>query len=152
MDSECFSKNPRLKDPRRDGKGRRPKPGVSSAGAPKSLKRQPATDNDDDVGGPNDSKKSTFMVMRATEEDVNAAFGKDIEGNLAVFSHALAMMATKTLSIHDAWIVDSGCAQHVCNNRSKFVQLNNYCGPPLSCVDASTAPLGVGTDVHFSLP
>ncbi|EDN03770.1 hypothetical protein HCAG_01635 [Histoplasma mississippiense (nom. inval.)] len=144
-DSGCFSKNPRLKDQKRDGKKPRPKPGSSSP-ALKSLKRQPTTDDeDDDVGGPKDSKKPTFMAMRVTEEDVNAAFGKDIEGNLAVTGHTLAMMATKTLSIHDAWIVDSGCAQHVCNNRSKFVQLNNYCGPPLRSVDASTAPLGVGT-------
>ncbi|OJD10622.1 hypothetical protein AJ78_08417 [Emergomyces pasteurianus Ep9510] len=145
-DSECFSKNPRLKDQKRDGKKPRLKPGSSSAGAPKSLKRQPTTDDeDDDVSGPKDSKKPTFMTMRATEEDVNAAFEKDIERNLAEFSHTLAMMTTKTLSIHDAWIVDSGCAQHVCNNRSKFVQLNNYCEPPLRSVDASTAPLGVGT-------
>ncbi|OJD17317.1 hypothetical protein ACJ73_08809 [Blastomyces percursus] len=90
----------------------------SSTGASKSLKRQPTTDDeDDDVGGPKDSMKPTFMVMRATEEDVNAAFGKDIERNLALFSHTLAMMATKTFSIHDSWIVDSGCS-HVYNNKS----------------------------------
>ncbi|KKZ65716.1 hypothetical protein EMCG_08482 [[Emmonsia] crescens] len=72
-DSGCFSKNPGLKDQKRDGKKPRPRLGSSSTGASKSLKRQSTTDDeDDDVGGPKDSKKPTFMVMRATEEDVNS--------------------------------------------------------------------------------
>ncbi|KAK2730927.1 hypothetical protein FQN57_003788, partial [Myotisia sp. PD_48] len=48
IDSECFSKNPRLKDQRRDGKGQRSKPGSSSMGARKLLKRKPATDDEED--------------------------------------------------------------------------------------------------------
>jgi hypothetical protein len=53
-------------------------------------------------------------------------------------------MATKALSISDAWIVDSGCAQHVCNNALRFVKMDKYDGPPLRSVDTSTAPSGIG--------
>ena len=69
----------------------------------------------------------------------------NVEGNFALFDHIPTMMATKTLSIRDAWIVDSGCAQHVCNNASRFVKMAKYHGPPLRSVDTSTAPSGVGT-------
>ncbi|KAJ5829151.1 uncharacterized protein N7525_007404 [Penicillium rubens] len=148
VDSECFSKNPKLRDQKKDGKGQKSKSGNSHTGARKSLKRRPsADDNDDDdnIGGPRDPKKPTFMATKVSGEDVNKAFGKDVEGNLALFNHVPTMMATKTLSIRDAWIVDSGCAQHVCNSASKFVQMDKYHGPPLRSVDASTTPSGVGT-------
>ena len=55
------------------------------------------------------------------------------------------MMAMKALSVRNAWIADSGCAQHVCNNASRFVQMAKYHGPSLRGVDTSTAPSGVGT-------
>jgi hypothetical protein len=61
------------------------------------------------------------MVMMVLEGDVNTAFRKDIKGNLALYNHTFIIMATKTLSIHDAWIIDSGCAQHICNTATKFI-------------------------------
>jgi hypothetical protein len=146
VESECFSKNPRLKDQKKDGKGHKSKPGNSHTAARKPLKRRPSTDGeDDDVGGPKDPKKPTFMATTVSGEDVNKAFGKDVEGNFALFDYIPTMMATKTLSIRDAWIIDSGCAQHVCNNASRSVKVDKYHGPPLRSVDTSTSPLGVGT-------
>ncbi|KAJ5473962.1 hypothetical protein N7475_003528 [Penicillium sp. IBT 31633x] len=145
VDSECFNKNPRLKDQKKDGKSHKSKPGNSHTGARKPLKRRPSTDDEDDVGGPRDPKKPTFMATKVSGEDVNKAFRKDVEGNFALFDHIPTMMATKTLSIRDAWIVDSGCAQHVCNNASRFVKMDKYHGPPLRSVDTSTTPSGVGT-------
>ena len=119
---------------------------MSHTEARKSSRKRPSTDDeDDDAGGPRDPKRPTFMATKASGGDVNAAFGKDVEGNLALFSHTLTMMATKTLPIRDAWIVDSGCAQHVCNKASRFVQMDKYHGPPLRSVDTSTTPSGVGT-------
>jgi hypothetical protein len=146
MDSECFSKNPRLKDQKKDGKSNKSNPGNSRTGSRKPLKRRPSTDDEDDhVSGPRDPKKPTFMATKVSGDDVNKAFGKDVEGNFALFDHIPTMMATKTLSICDAWIVDSGCAQHVCNNASRFVEMDKYHGPPLRSVDTSTTPSGVGT-------
>jgi hypothetical protein len=66
------------------------------------------------------------MATTVSGEDVNKAFGKDVEGNFALFDYIPTMMATKTLSIRDAWIIDSGCAQHVCNNASRFVKVDKY--------------------------
>ncbi|KAH7394837.1 hypothetical protein BKA66DRAFT_567224 [Pyrenochaeta sp. MPI-SDFR-AT-0127] len=101
------------------------RPGGSHPNGYKPSKRQHTTDDEEDVAcSPEDPKKPTFMVMKATGEDVDAAFGRDVEGNHAILSHTFAMMATKTLPIRDASIVDSGCAQHVCNNASKFVQMD----------------------------
>lgn len=57
------------------------------------------------------------MAMKVTSEDVNTAFGKEIQYSLAMPDHTLAMMATKILPIRDAWIVDSRCAQHVYNQQ-----------------------------------
>jgi len=146
VEPECFRKNPRLKDQEKDGKGRKTRPGGSQTDARKSSKKRSSTDDeDDDAGGPRDPKRPTFMATKASGRDVNAAFEKDVEGNLALLSHSLTMMATKTLPIRDAWIVDSGCAQHVCNMASRFVQMDEYHGPPLKSVDASTTPSGVGT-------
>jgi hypothetical protein len=54
-------------------------------------------------------------------------------------------MAIKTLSICNIKIIDSGCAQHVCNSASRFVQIAKYYGPVLRGVGTSTAALGVGT-------
>lgn len=80
-------------------------------GGHKSSKRHHTTDNeDDDANGPKDPKKPTFIAMRVIGEDVNAAFGRDVEDNRATLNPPLTIMATKTLSICDAWIVDSGCA------------------------------------------
>ncbi|KAJ6047020.1 uncharacterized protein N7446_011854 [Penicillium canescens] len=144
VDSECFTKNPKLKQ--KDGDGPKPKPGRMHTGTRKQLKKRPSTDDeDDDAGGPKDPKKPTFMATRVSEKDVNEAFGNDIEGNFALSDHIPIMMAIKTLSIRDAWIVDSGCAQHVCNSASRFVQMAKYHGPSLTGVDTSTAPSGVGT-------
>jgi hypothetical protein len=146
VDSECFRKNPKRKDQTKDGRSYREKPRGSHTGARKPLKRRPSTDDeDDDVAGPKDPKKPTFMATQLSDEDVNKAFGKDVEGNLALLDHIPSMMATKTLPIRDAWIVDSGCAQHVCNSASRFIQMDKYNGPPLRSVDTSTTPSGVGT-------
>jgi hypothetical protein len=60
------------------------------------------------------------MAIKASGEDVNKTFAKDVEHNLALFDHIPLMMATKTLSIRDASIVNSGCAQHVCNSASIY--------------------------------
>ncbi|OJZ82622.1 hypothetical protein ASPFODRAFT_210455 [Aspergillus luchuensis CBS 106.47] len=65
--------------------------------------------------------------------------------NLVLSNHIPSMMATQTFTIRDAWIVDSGCAQHVCNSASRFIQMDKYHGLPLRSVDASTTPSGVGT-------
>ncbi|KAF4769462.1 hypothetical protein HAV15_008892 [Penicillium sp. str.  len=101
VDSECFSKNPRPRDQKKDGKSHKSKPGNSHTGARKPLKRRPTSDDeDDDVGGPRDPKKPTFMATKVSGEDVNKAFGKDVEGNFALFDHIPTLMATKTLSIH----------------------------------------------------
>ena len=82
--------------------------------------------------------------MEVSEKDVNEAFGNDIEGNFALFDHIPIMMALKTFSIHNVWIVDSGCAQHICNSASRFVQIAKYHDPSLRGVDTSTAPSGMG--------
>jgi hypothetical protein len=146
MDSECFNKNPRLKDQRKDGRAPRARLGNSHTSTRKPLKRRPSTDDEeDDVSGPKDPKRPTFMATKVSGEDVNKAFGKDVEGNFALFDHIPSMMATKTLPIRDAWIVDSGCAQHVCNTASRFIQMEKYHGPPLRSVDTSTTPSGIGT-------
>jgi hypothetical protein len=100
-----------LKDQRQNGKGHKTRLGSSHTGTSKALKRRPTTDDeDDDMGGPKDPQKPTFMATKASRGDVNEAFGKDAEGNLAMFDHTLAITATKTLPIREAWIVDSGCA------------------------------------------
>jgi hypothetical protein len=145
VDSECFNKNPRLKDQRKDGRAPRARLGNSHTSTRKPLKRRFSTDDEDDVSGPKDPKRPTFMATKVSGEDVNKAFGKDVEGNFALFDHIPSMMATKTLPIRDAWIVDSGCAQHVCNTASRFIQMEKYHGPPLRSVDTSTTPSGVGT-------
>ena len=146
MDSECFSKNPRLKDQKKDAKGHKLKLGNLRTGSRKPWKRRASTDNeDDDVGGPRDPKKPTFMATKVSREDVNKAFRKDVKGNFAVLDHIPTIMAIKTLSIRDAWIVNSGCAQHVCNNASRFVEMEKYHRPPLKSVDTSTTPSRVGT-------
>jgi hypothetical protein len=146
VDSECFRKNPKRRDHTKDGRSHKEKLSSSHTGARKPLKRRPSTDDEDDaVAGPKDPKKPTFMATQVSEEDVNKAFGKDVEGNLALFDQIPSMMATKTLPIRDAWIVDSGCAQHVCNSASRFVQMDKYHGTPLRSVDTSTTPSGVGT-------
>ncbi|CRG92846.1 hypothetical protein PISL3812_09917 [Talaromyces islandicus] len=145
MEAECFKKNPKLRSQGKDGKGRKAKSDDLQTDTRNSSKRRSSTDDEDDnVGGPKDPKKPTFMATTVSEGDVNAAFGKDIEENLALFDYTLAMMATKTLSIHEAWIVDSGCAQHICNTAARFVQMEKYHGPPLRSVDTSTTPSGVG--------
>jgi hypothetical protein len=146
VEPEYFKKNPKLKDQGKNSKGRKAKPGNPQTDTRKLSKRQHSTDDkDDNVGGPKEPKRPTFMATRASEGDVNAAFTKDVEGNLALFNHTLTMIATKTPSIRDAWIVDSGCAQHVCNTAARFVQIDKYYRPSLRSVDASTTPSGVGT-------
>ncbi|OQD61639.1 hypothetical protein PENPOL_c016G04956 [Penicillium polonicum] len=103
VDSGCFSKNPRPRDQKKDGKSHKSKPGNSHTGARKPLKRRPSSDNeDDDVGGLRDPKKPTFMATKVSGEDINRAFGKDLEGNFALFEHIPTLMATKTLPIRDA--------------------------------------------------
>ncbi|KAJ5931193.1 hypothetical protein N7516_005682 [Penicillium verrucosum] len=146
IDAECFTKNPRLKVQKKDGDGPKPRPGRMHIGARRQSKRRTLTDDEDDDGsGPKDPKKPTFVATKVSGKDVNEAFGNDIEGNLTLFDHVPIMMAIKTPSIRDAWIVDSGCAQHVCNSASRFVQMAKYHGPSLRGIDTSTAPSGVGT-------
>jgi hypothetical protein len=60
------------------------------------------------------------MAIKVSGEDVNKAFAKDVKHNLTLFDYIPLMMATKSLSIRDAPIVNSGCAQHVCNSASIY--------------------------------
>ncbi|PKX89081.1 uncharacterized protein P174DRAFT_435780 [Aspergillus novofumigatus IBT 16806] len=114
MDSECFNKNPRLKDQKKDGKGQRSKLSNPQTSTRKPLKRHPPTDNeDDDIAGPRDPKWPTLMATKVSREDINKAFRKDVKGNFALFNHIPSIMATKTFPIHNAWIVNSGCARHI---------------------------------------
>lgn len=146
MEARCFKKDPKLRDQGRDDKARKAKSDNSRTDTRNPSKKRSSTDDEDDnEGGPRDPKRPTFMATMTSEEDVNAAFGKDIEGNLSLFNHTLTMMATKSPSIHDAWIVDSGCAQHICNTTARFVQMEKYYGPPLRSVNTCTTPSGVGT-------
>uniref|UniRef100_A0A093VNJ9 Copia protein n=1 Tax=Talaromyces marneffei PM1 TaxID=1077442 RepID=A0A093VNJ9_TALMA len=146
VEAQCFKKNPKLREQQKDSKGRKAMPDNSQTNTRNSSKRRSSTDDEDDnEGGPRDPKRPTFMATKVSEEDVNTAFGKNIEGNLALFNHTLTMMATKSPSIHDAWIVDSGCAQHICNTTARFVHMEKYYGPPLQSVNTSTTPSGVGT-------
>lgn len=142
---QCFKKNPNLRDQEKERRTRRPRPNDAYKDFRKPSKRRASTDHeDDDSEGPRDPKRPTFMATQVSKQDINAAFGAEVEGNVATFGHIPSMMATKTLSIRDAWIVDSGCAQHVCNNASRFVKMDKYDGPPLRSVDTSTAPSGIG--------
>jgi hypothetical protein len=68
-----------------------------------------------------DLKRPMFMVTKVSREDVNKAFRKDVEGNFTLFNHIPLIMATKTLLIYDAWIIDSRCAQHICNTALRFI-------------------------------
>ncbi|KAJ5296227.1 uncharacterized protein N7443_007120 [Penicillium atrosanguineum] len=107
VDSECFTKNPNLK--LKDGDRPKLKPGRMHTSIYKQLKKRPSTDNeDDDAGDPKDPKKPTFMAMKVSEKDINEAFRNDIESNFALFDHIPIVIAIKTFSIRDAWIVDSG--------------------------------------------
>jgi hypothetical protein len=84
------------------------------------------------------------VATQASKQDINAAFSAEVEGNAATFDFFPSMMVTKSASISDAWIADSGCAQHVCNNATRFVKMDKYNGSPLRSVDTSTAPSGIG--------
>jgi hypothetical protein len=142
---ECFKKNPDLRDQEKRKKTRKPRSSGATADSRKLSKKRANTDNeDDDSEGPRDPKRPTFMATRVSRQDINEAFGAEIEGNFATFDHIPCLMVTKAPSIRDAWIVDSGCAQHVCNNASRFVKMDKYDGPPLRSVDTSTAPSGIG--------
>lgn len=139
VEAECFKKHPRLK-------GHKSRQRASQVNGNRPSKRQHSIDEeDDDAGGPKDPKKPTFMVMKATGEDVNATFGRTVADSWGTPADTLTMMVTRTIPIRDAWIIDNGCAQHVCNNASKFVQMDTYHGPALRSVDAFTYPSGVGT-------
>ena len=108
VETECFKKNPKLKGQGKDERGHKARTRASQANGRKPSKRQYSTDDeDDDAAGPKGPKKPTFMAIRATGEDVNTAFGKDVERTHTARSHTLAMMATRTFPIRDAWIVDS---------------------------------------------
>ncbi|CAG9955910.1 unnamed protein product [Clonostachys rosea f. rosea IK726] len=99
VETECFKRNPKLKG--KDERAHKARARGSQANGRKPLKRQHSTDDEDDNAvGPNNPKKPTFMMIKATGEDVNAAFGKDVEHNCA--THTFAMMATRTLPIRDA--------------------------------------------------
>jgi hypothetical protein len=60
------------------------------------------------------------MAIKVSGEDVNKAFAKDVKLNLTLFDRIPLMMATKTPSIRDASIVNSGCSQHICNSASIY--------------------------------
>lgn len=141
----CFKKNPNLREQEKERRTRRPRPNDAYTDLRKPSKRRASTDHeDDDPEGQGDPKRPTFMATQASKQDINAAFGRGVEGNLATFDHTPSMMATKPLSIRDAWVVDSGCAQHVSNTASRFVKMDKYDGPPLRSVDTSTSTSGIG--------
>ncbi|OKP10343.1 hypothetical protein PENSUB_4232, partial [Penicillium subrubescens] len=142
---ECFEKNPDLRNPEKRKKARRTRSSGANANSSKPPMKRASTDNeDDDSEGPRNPKRPTFMATQVSRQDINEAFGTEVEGNFATLNHIPSLMVTKALSIRDAWIVDSGCAQHVCNNASRFVKMDKYDGPPLRSVDTSTAPSGIG--------
>jgi len=144
-ESHCFKKNPSRKDQEKERVTRRPRSKEAYAGVRNPPKRRASTDHeDDDSEGPRDPKRPTFVAIQASKQDINAAFSAEVEGNVATFDFFPSMMVTKSASISDAWIVDSGCAQHVCNNATRFVKMDKYNGPPLRSVDTSTAPSGIG--------
>jgi hypothetical protein len=142
---ECFKKNPDLKDHGKGKRTRKPRSSGATADSRKPSKKRASTDDEaDDSEGPRNPKRPTFMATQVPRQDINEAFGAEIEGNFTTLDHIPGLMVTKALSIRDAWIVDSGCAQHVCNNASRFVKMDQYNGPPLRSVDTSTAPSGIG--------
>ncbi|KAH8706887.1 hypothetical protein GQ44DRAFT_732082 [Phaeosphaeriaceae sp. PMI808] len=131
---KCFKKNSKLGGHGTHDKGRRTGSASSNSSRYKSPKTQYTPDEEDDeASGLKNPKEPTITAMRAAGEDADAAFGKDVEGNMATFAHMFAMMATRTLPIRDAWIGDSGIYMH-----------EKYHRPPLRSVDASTSPSGVG--------
>lgn len=138
VESGCFKKNPELKRHRKDAAV-----GQNARDRKPTKRRSDPDDDDDDAGGAKNPKRPTFMAINVNSEDINSAFKRNIECKLAMPDHSLAMTATRTLPIRDAWIVDTGCAQHICNKRSKFVTMGDYFGPPLKSVDGSTAPTGL---------
>jgi hypothetical protein len=108
---QYFKKNPNLRDQEKERRTRRPRPNDIYKDFRKPSKRRASTDyKDDDSEGPRDPKRPTFIATQASTQDVNAAFGAEVEGNVATFDYIPSMIATKALSISDAWIVDSGCA------------------------------------------
>jgi hypothetical protein len=111
VEARCFKKNPKLKEQGGDDKACKAKSDNSRIDTRNLSKKRSSTDNEDNnEGGLRDPKRPTFMVTMALEEDVNAAFGKDIEGNLVLFNYTLIIIAMKSPSIYDAWIVNSGYA------------------------------------------
>lgn len=107
MESQC-----------RDAKRHKGTAGGSRNAERNQSKRQHTSDDEDDhAGRPHNPNKPTFIATRATREDVNAAFTRDVECNFAALDPTFAMAATRTLPLWDAWIVDSGCAQHAATMR-----------------------------------
>lgn len=94
------------------------------------------------MDGPEHPKKPILMVISALFADVHVVFGKDMEENIALFSYFLIMMATKTVSIDDAWIINSGYTQHVCNNVTRFVHMEKYYKPPHRSVNSTMTSWG----------
>lgn len=64
--TECFRKNPKLKDQGKDEKRHRSRPRGSHPSGHKSSKRQHTTDDEDDASAPKDPGKPTFMAMQVT--------------------------------------------------------------------------------------
>ncbi|PYH63955.1 uncharacterized protein BO88DRAFT_190075 [Aspergillus vadensis CBS 113365] len=70
VDSGCFRKNPKRKDQTKEGRSHKERPSSSHTGARRPSKRRPSTvDEDDDVVGPNGSKKPTSMAIKVSGED-----------------------------------------------------------------------------------
>ncbi|KAJ5481389.1 hypothetical protein N7475_000201 [Penicillium sp. IBT 31633x] len=85
---ECFKKNPNLRDLEKERRIRRPRPSDAYTDLRKPSKRRASTDHeDDDSEGSRDPKRPTFMATQASKQDINAAFGREVEGNLATSGH-----------------------------------------------------------------
>ncbi|KAK7177522.1 hypothetical protein PSPO01_16430 [Paraphaeosphaeria sporulosa] len=137
---------PNVESQGRDAKRHKGTAGGSRNAKRNQSKRQPTSDDENDhLGRPHNPNKPTFIAIEGHEGGCHAAFTRDVECNFAALDHTLAMMATRTLPLQDAWIVDSGCAPHVCNNASRFVYIDKYDGPPIQSVDDSTSASGVKT-------
>lgn len=74
-------------------------------------------------------------------EKASPKLSNAVTGNMAFSTSLLDLPAS---SIKDRWILDSGSSVHVCNNRSRFVDLST-CQHSLSTGDGKTSVIGQGT-------
>ena len=102
VESSYFKRKPKLKKRGRDSKEPKVRIGGDYISDGKPPKRRTRLDNEDeDKRGPKNPKKATFIVTKVRSKDVNVAFRKPVESNLAMFRHSLTITATRTLPIRN---------------------------------------------------